>query len=181
LFLPLSASQLRFPRADAYATALAMYVSSNTYPRTAKIWSIGESYGFRSTDARSACTPTDFRLTIPSGASATGHEFQPAPEGVFSSQMIPRAKKNFSMIFRCEHNLSWMWTRGSADIHDHARRDLPGYRVMYNIHRDETNTTLSGRRYSENPFDHEPAKRPNGIGTCSRMHPRKIRRKRKDR
>src|SRR5439155_16513660 len=53
--------------------------------------------------------------------------------------------------------------------------------AMYNIHRDETNTTLSGRRYCENPFDNEPAKRPNGIGTCSRMHPRKIRRKRKDR
>ena len=28
----------------AYATALAIDVSSNTYPRTAKIWSIGESY-----------------------------------------------------------------------------------------------------------------------------------------
>src|SRR5207249_1850184 len=49
-FLPSSASQLDFPLADGLRRQTRVYVSSNTYPRTAKIWSIGESYGFRSTD-----------------------------------------------------------------------------------------------------------------------------------
>src|SRR5439155_21854750 len=58
--------------------ATACATDSPYYHRPGKIWSNQRSDRFRSTEARSACAVGDFRATLPSGASATGHEFQPA-------------------------------------------------------------------------------------------------------
>src|SRR5439155_8105359 len=117
-------------------------------------------------DIRRRVRPPDPLLLLPTSPAANGSStlwMYPAPQ-VFRYT----GRQSFGAVY----TLCFKGGRQMAGLSGIA---------MYNIHRDETDTTLSGRRYCENPFDNEPAKRPNGIGTCSRMHPRKIRRKRKDR
>jgi len=73
----------------AYATALAIDVSSNTYPRTAKIWSIGESYKLSVNGRVVRVYPDRFSPNATVGRKCHGCPHAPRREHLEAADFLP--------------------------------------------------------------------------------------------